>query len=587
MSTQAARWRGFLSVAALLVLACVLRFLPLEHGLPRNYLPDTHSVRAALGMAKDKDLAPEVGKYSSYPNLMPYLLLPVYGAQFVWGKWRGEWENAEDFGNLLSEEPERAALPARALVASLGALTALAVYFAARAAGLGAGALVAMFLTATGLLHLQMSVHERPWVQVVFFGALCLWGSISYTKTRRLRALILSGSCAGLAFASHQAGGFFAFLTAASWFCAACTGEQWRGGALLRRCSHAALAGVAFIVVGVLCGHAYYLTHGAVEEGQVIGAARAAEHFTIGGQALRVGLSWQSFTHLGRTLFGYDPVLLGLGVGGLLLSWRLVALRGPMLFTLFYSLFFLFNPSDHVRYLLPLTVLLALPAGYLCEFVLQRKLGVAALAALCCLPLVQASRMVWILRQEDTRAEAERRLESEFASPSSPRSYIAIDHYGPQVDLSLASLDELSGLRELRRRELRRQQELAAGRAPGGKLGIHAMYVEELFGFDDEAQRYGVAAERRGLAETPAEMFEVLGVSHFVMVNRRPGDHSAPFLAELAQLWIPTWIIDPSRSGAGESPEALLPTEMDFPLTGLWRVDRPGPQITLFLLPKS
>jgi len=47
-----------------------------------------------------------------------------------------------------------------------------------------------------------------------------------------------------------QAGGFFAFLTAASWCCAASTGAQWRGGVLLRRSSHAVLAGLAFIVVG-------------------------------------------------------------------------------------------------------------------------------------------------------------------------------------------------------------------------------------------------------------------------------------------------------------------------------------------------
>ncbi len=70
------------------------------------------------------------------------------------------------------------------------------------------------------------------------------------------------------------------------------------------------------------------------------------------------------------------------------------------------------------------------------------------------------------------------------------------------------------------------------------------------------------------------------------MVNRRPSDPNAPFLAALADTWTPMWIIDPSRAGAGESPEAFLPTEMDFPLSGLWRVERPGPLITLYVLPK-
>ena len=56
------RWRALVPIAAVFALALWLRWLPLEHGLPRNYLPDTHAVRAALGMAKDKDLAPPVGQ---------------------------------------------------------------------------------------------------------------------------------------------------------------------------------------------------------------------------------------------------------------------------------------------------------------------------------------------------------------------------------------------------------------------------------------------------------------------------------------------------------------------------------------------
>jgi hypothetical protein len=261
-------------------------------------------------------------------------------------------------------------------------------------------------------------------------------------------------------------------------------------------------------------------------------------------------------------------------------------LRGPLVFTLAYSAFFLFNPSDHVRYLLPLTVLLAVPAGVVCELVLERKLGRLALAALFFVPLVQASRLVWILRQEDTRAEAERRLE-ELAGAADGRAYVAIDHYGPQVDLSRTALQQLAGLRELRTREARRHEKLTAGAVPDGNQGIHALAVEELFGFDDAKQAYGVAPERRELAETPADMLDHLGFTHFVMVNRRPNRPDAPPLSKLAENWIPVWIVDPSSAGRGLAPEAFLPTEMEFPLTGLWRVDRPGPEITLYALPKS
>jgi 4-amino-4-deoxy-L-arabinose transferase-like glycosyltransferase len=579
------RGKLWLWVAGLLALAFALRFLPLQHGLPRNYVPDTHAVRAALGMAKDKDLAPEVGKYSSYPYLMPYLLLPVYASQYVWGKWQGEWRGAEEFGALISEEPERVALPARALVACFGAVTALLVFFAARAAGLQSGALAAMFLCASALLHLQFSVQERPWVIVVFFGAACLWSSVLYAKQPRLRWLVLSGASAGLAFATHQAGLFFAFLTASVWIFSAREASAWRGRALLRRAYQATAAAGACLVCGVLFGHAYYLVHGGVAQENVIGGAQAAQHLSIGGQALRLGLSWDSFTHLGKTLIGYDPVLVGLGAIGSFLAWASPSLRGVCAFTLTYALFFLFNPSDHVRYLLPLTILLALPAGLVFELVAQRKLGRFALALLLALPLLQASRLVWLLRQQDTRAEAEHRLE-QLAAPGEAPAYLAIDHYGPQVELSKVALIELSGLRDLRTREAHRLQRLNSGAAPGGTLGVHALFVEELFGFDESTHSYGVAPERRELAETPAEMLSSLGFTHFALVNRTPENAAAPFLAELAQEWVPAWIIDPSRAGRGEAPEAFLPTEMQFPLNALWRVDRPGPHITLYVLPK-
>ncbi|MBK8179406.1 MAG: glycosyltransferase family 39 protein [Planctomycetes bacterium] len=584
---MARRWRELLPLTAVLALALLLRFLPLEHGAPRNYLPDTHAVRAALGMAKDKDLAPPVGKYSTYPYLMPYLLLPVYGAQYALGKANGEWRGPEEYGNFVAAHPERVAVPARALVACFGVLTALAVYAASRAAGLRRGALAAAFLTATGLLHVQMSVQERPWVIVVLFGGLCLWALLDYAKTRRLRSLIAAGALAGLSFATHQAGGFFALLVAATWCFSAPRAGDWRGKPLWTRVSGALLAALACVVVGVLCGHGYYLFHGSVGGEHMAGGTRAAEHFSIGGQALRTGFSWQSFLHLGSALAGYDPVLLVLGVLGLPFAWRIACLRGPLLFTLAYAAFFLFNPSDHVRYLLPLTVLLALPAGVVCDLVMERRLGRVAVLVLFSLPLLQASRLVWLLRQEDTRAEAERRIELLVSNPSSSLR-VAIDHNGPQVELSRKALEELALLRPLRTREERRLALLKAGLESGARPGVPAIFVEELFGFDDASGSYTVASGRRNLAPTPVAMFQALGITHFVLVDRRPArpldGTREPYLGPLAAGWSPVWSIDPSRP-QGTTDEALLPTEMDFPLRGLWSVDRPGPKITLYALP--
>jgi hypothetical protein len=43
-------------------------------------------------------------------------------------------------------------------------------------------------------------------------------------------------------------------------------------------------------------------------------------------------------------------------------------------------------------------------------------------------------------------------------------------------------------------------------------------------------------------------------------------------------------VFDPSAGAFRTTREALLPTEMDFPLTALWTVERPGPFLVLYSL---
>jgi hypothetical protein len=88
------RW---LPVLLLFVLPLLVRGAALEHGSPRGYVPDTHIVRSALGMAKDRNPVPPVGKYSVYPNLLPYLLLPLYAGDFAIGRVTGRWGGQAEF----------------------------------------------------------------------------------------------------------------------------------------------------------------------------------------------------------------------------------------------------------------------------------------------------------------------------------------------------------------------------------------------------------------------------------------------------------------------------------------------------------
>ena len=150
-------------VLALLLVFIVplgLRSYPLEHGGERGYVPDAHIVRNALGMAQEKNPVPPVGRFSTYPNLLPYMLLPVYGAQFFAGQQQELWDGPEEFGQHVLMNPASVHHPARWLVAILGSLTPLVVFAAAREARLGRGAWVAGWLVTTRRTTTTADPHE-------------------------------------------------------------------------------------------------------------------------------------------------------------------------------------------------------------------------------------------------------------------------------------------------------------------------------------------------------------------------------------------------------------------------------------------
>lgn len=566
------------ALLVLLLLPLALRLVPIGHGAPRNYVPDTHVVRNALGMAKDKDLVPPVGKYSSYPYLIPYLLLPVYGGEYVVGRAVGAWRSTEEFKIRALDEPAIVQIPARVLIAVFGALSALAAFAAARALGLSTGAWAAAFLVGTSLLHVQLSTHERPWVPVVFFGLLAVAATARHAIDGRVFSLLAAALLAALAFACHQSGLVFLGLVGLAWAFAPSVGTSaFAAQALRRRVWRGVIAVAGFVALALLVGHPYYLRYGRVAQHQVVGADQAAGEFSVGGQAVRFGLSWDSVEHLATSFFGYDPALAVLGVLGFVLFVRERRWLVVWIFTLAAGVFFLTNPSDHVRYLLPVGALLALFAGRIVELAWPRPATRALVCAVLALPLVQAVRFDVVLASEDTRAEAERLLAE---LPAGAR--IAVDHYGPAIDLDRASLERLGELRELRQREANRLEFLKLGVYPPERLGLDAWFVEELCGVDPASGEYGVQPALRPRGATPDALFAALGITHVLLVDR---DGYGSRLDGLAARGRELWRVSPGREidtgrGAGGL-EAFLPTEMRFPLTALWRVDRPGPTLRL------
>jgi hypothetical protein len=592
--TRASLATKLAALAVLVVLPFVLRAWPIEHGMPRNYVPDTHMVRAALGIAKDRDPIPPVWKYSGYPLLLPYLLVPAYAAQYELGKWRGEWSDARGYGDHVLEHPEDAQRIGRWLVLLFGALTPWAVFRAARAAGIGRGAWVSAWLVATGLLHVQFSVQERPWVPIMFFFVLAAWFATEYVKEARTRWLVLSSVAIGLASACHQGGLPGVLIPLAAWFYAPRDAQGRRTAGV----KPLALSLGFLALVALVCGHLYFLKHGWTKPEDSIGGdiAQAKGGLTVGGLSLALGSlqdSVNSFTRLSRAFFGYDPAALLLGAAGFLMAWRVRGLRPLLVFTIVWTAFFMTQQSDHVRYLLPTAVFLAWPAGMLAERWMDQRASRIALAAVLVFPLVQVLRFDWLLTRTDTRALGEVLLAQLPAD-----AVIAIDRYGPEADLNERALVRLAELRSrgakagastsldtLRARERHRYERLHAGAVPESQRGVDVVDVEELFTFDSRLKLQATSLELRPevseLGATPGDVLRALGATHLALVTRRPGVEPS-LLAPLVAGETPLWRVDPSASATFPTRECFLPTEMDFPLEGLWTVSRPGPLIELY-----
>lgn len=597
-ATSPAPKRSKLAVLLVLfVLPLALRLAPIRHGLPRNYVPDTHVVRAALGMANDRTLVPPVGKYSTYPNAIPYMLLPIFVGRYALGRLDGSWSGAGEFGNHLKEHPETAHLPARIWIAILGALTPWLVFRTARAGGARAGAWIAAWLCATSVLHVHLSVQERAWVPMTFFLAAAAWPAVVHVRDGGTKPLLASGALAALSFSCHQAGLLALGIPGLAW---AFGPPGWTGAALRSRLSSGFAAVALFAVVSLLIGYPALLVHGITPDDAISGgdliAAQDAQALSLGGQTQPLGIRFASLETMLPAFLGHDLVLGALAPFALVFTFlKQRRLRFLCLFALLWTAVFTTNKNDFVRYLLPLTALFAIPVGSLLEALWERRATRVAVIAALAFTLVMSTRLVSVLAQPDTRAEAERLL---VELPTGSR--VAIDRYGPLPPLDLASLELLKTIREtplvrpdgedrvegLRAREEHRYFMYTEGGEAQLEPGLSVVRVEELLDFEKQQERIRVRPFRDApFGTTPREALRSVGVTHVLAVTRFPtGDYSNPLpLEDVLTDARTVWSLDP-RAGEAAVREACLPSDMYFPLTALWSVSRPGPKLTLYEL---
>lgn len=597
----------------ILALAAGLRLFGIGHGFPRTeYVPDTHIVRGALGMAQEKNLVPPAGRYSTYPYLLQYSLLPIYAGQYALGRATGQWGGAEEFGQRILLEPERVHRPARIFVALLGLLLPLAAYLVLIERGGGASstraaspiplrddaqrctALFGAYLAATCLLAVHFSVQERPWGPVTAFGLLACWPAARYLRSGGLGALVVTAALGAAAAASHQAGLPMLGIAGLAWLFGP---RGFRSKEDLRtRLIHGAIAVAAFVFVAVVVGYNAALVHGAPEaiagENDLSGPEA---DLSLGGQSIVLDIRWASLARLSKAMIGYDPVLCLLAIIGLVAAIRSRGTRVPTVFGLLWLAFFTTNQNDHVRYILPGLAFLSVPAAFGARMLYERgRLARGALYVLLLVPLVQSARLAWVLSNEDTRAVAARLLE---ASP--PEGVLAIDRYGPVLDPNSRSLARTAQWRDLGARERAQLAQLEAGVLIDGP--VDSISFSELFVFDERHRGWGFTARRPAALvdlTDPNDLLDALGVTWVLVVDRDTADGRAPLpvdaepalvvergrgvglpAAKLAPLRLesePLWEVGEPVA------EQRLPTELDFPLTSLWRVSRPGPHLALY-----
>ncbi len=590
---------GLWTLVALVLFPAILRLAPIQHGKPDNYLPDTHIVRNALGMAQAKNPVPPAGRYSTYPYLLSYTLLPVYASQYALGRAQGDWQGPGEFGHRVLQEPWRAHLPARIVFALLASLAPLLVFLGLRRCGLGVGAWWGAFFMATCLLHVHHSVQERPWAPLITFLCGCAWACAAAVQSGRYRYLVWAGIWAGLAVATHQAGLPAPLMPAIAWLL---MGKSFRGEELKTRLRFGFTCAVAFLLVALLLGYPYLLVHGPPSGDQVVmnQHLQDVQHVGLGGQSTVIGIRWATFPHLTRILVGYDPALVVLGLAGLLFAMQSRAARPIIIFALLWAAFFLTNFNDHARYLLPLAAGLTWAAGFTSEILWRKPWGKVLLGAFALLALVQVGRFTQVMRATDTR----QLMHAQLATLPGPMD-LAIDLHGPILPLDLASLDRIEQLRELYTRESFRKVLLTEGADLG--QAFHALPLQEIVGMNPRERSswlHQVAREKYG-ADDLHSVLDAEGITHVLLADSTPGDPRTPALTDalpaleptgagramhgegpmpklppLEFLEAPLLEISPSRIGRGLA-SARLPMVMDFPLVDLWTVERPGPVLQL------
>ena len=189
--------RSTVSLAAILIVAAVLRFLALGSGIPHAIgVDEPQIVNRAIIMMRTGDFNPH---FFDYPTLYIYVQLMVATLRFMSGAMSGEW------GSLAQVSTADFFLWGRAVTAALGTLTVLLVHRIGARWGTRP-ALLAAGLMAVMPLHVRESHYVLTDVPLTFFVTLTFLLSLRVHEQPRGQLIGFAGAAAGLAAATKYPG---------------------------------------------------------------------------------------------------------------------------------------------------------------------------------------------------------------------------------------------------------------------------------------------------------------------------------------------------------------------------------------------
>lgn len=187
-----------LTLAAVLMVAAVLRFWSLGAGIPSALGVDEPQImNRSVYMMKTGTLNP--GGFFDYPGLYLYVQMAVATLRFLAGATTGEWRALEQVG------PHDFYLWGRAVTAIFGTVTVFVVY----RIGLrwdARYALLAAALQAVMPLHVRESHYVLTDVPMTFFVALAFLFSLRAHEQPTARTFAIAGAAAGLAAGTKYPG---------------------------------------------------------------------------------------------------------------------------------------------------------------------------------------------------------------------------------------------------------------------------------------------------------------------------------------------------------------------------------------------